>query len=174
MFGPNNNANPTGTAGAFDFRKKLMAALMLAGKSKGTNPYKRIAELFYASQQAAIQILPYITPKLRTLEVSGEVQVPFKFIVEQSDGTPVPLPEPQPVKRISSEVVVNPIKLDKCSVAATCVKHVKAKRKRPSKATRMCTATGKLAEPLSQARLSALILTDVKPTAAARRRKDHK
>ena len=127
MFGPNNNANPTGTAGTFDFRKKLMDALLLAGKSERTNPYKRIAELFYASQQAAIQILPYITPKLRTLEVSGEVTVPFKFIVERSDGTPMPLPEPQTVKQIDSKVVATTIKLDKCKAIST--QHVKTKRK---------------------------------------------
>lgn len=105
MFGPNNIANPTGTAGAFDFRAKLMKALNIHGKSKHTSPEKRIAELFYSSSKAALAIMPYITPKLRTLEVSGQVVVPFQFIVERH-GQPVVLPaDTQPVKQIGSKVV---------------------------------------------------------------------
>ena len=129
MFGPNNKANPTGTAGAFDFRKKLMDALMITGKRERTNPYKRIAELFYASQQAAIQILPYITPKLRTLEVSGEVTVPFKFIVETAAGKPIPLPEPQVVKQVDSKIVAAPVYLDKCKATSVKAKSKHTKRK---------------------------------------------
>ena len=139
MFGPNNNANPTGTAGGFDFRKKLLAALHLTGKKLNTSPYKRIAELFYADKKAAIAILPYVTPKLRTLEISGEVSVPFQFVIETSAGKRVPLPEPQPTKAIESklvmplpvkqesEVVVSPIKNDKCS-GKPAPKHITTKQ----------------------------------------------
>lgn len=127
MFGPNNIANPTGTAGAFDFRAKLMKALNIHGKSKHTSPEKRIAELFYSSSKAALAIMPYITPKLRTLEVSGQVVVPFQFIVERH-GQPVVLPaDTQPAKQIGSK----PVMLDVPILPGT--KQVAAKPIRKSK-----------------------------------------
>ena len=137
MFGPNNKANPTGTAGLVDFRAKLMDALNIAGRGRHTTPYDRIATLFYADKRAALAILPYITPKLRTLEVSGEVTVPFQFVIESAAGMPIALPQPR--KEIVSQVlplltnkdsttkpgqtVVNPIKNDKCKAARTTGTH---------------------------------------------------
>lgn len=135
MFGPNNLANPTGTAGAFDFRAKLLKALGVVGKRKGVSPEARIAALFFKSDKCALQILPYIAPRLRALEVSGQVSVPFQFIIEQVNGDPLELPPAQAAKQIASQVV-QPIAIDVPTQPACTNKRVpiaKAKSKRTTK-----------------------------------------
>ena len=128
MFEPGNRANPQGRI-KNNTTQMLRDAIVAAGKTKKVSPFKRIAELFYKSDRMAIAILPYLTPKLRTLEVSGEVSVPFQFIIETSAGVPVSLPQPR--KQIGSNVLPNlvssttrpkPIRIAK-------VKRVKAKPK---------------------------------------------
>ena len=135
MFAPGEVNNPQGRI-KNNTTQMLRDAIELAGKGRHTNPFARIAELFYSSGKMAIAILPYITPKLRTLEVSGEVTVPFQFVIESAAGMPIALP--QPARQVTSQVlplltnkdsttkpgqtVVNPIKNDKCKaprIAAT-------------------------------------------------------
>lgn len=106
MFKPGECANPNGNR-KNSATEMLRAALIAAGKGRHTNPFDRIAELFYSSSKMALAILPYIAPRLRTLEVSGEVQVPFKFIIEGSDGKRVPLPKQ--TKQVASNVMSLPV-----------------------------------------------------------------
>ena len=179
MFRPGEVANPQGRI-KNNTTQMLRDALIEAGKGRHTTPFARIAELFYKSGKMALAILPYITPKLRTLEVSGEVTVPFQFIINRSSGETVKLPTPQAVKQIDSKIVVSPIELDKCkapTTSAKCMAVAKTKtRKRgnhkpPTQAQRVRTTANELAKPLSQARLSKLITA--RPGPAANKDKDH-
>ncbi len=159
MFGPGNTINLEGSGkGVIDFRKKLMKELNIVGKEQHTNIYAYIAALFYSSARNALAILPYLTPKLKSLEVSGEVRVPFKFVIEKSDGQPVSLPEPQPPARsIVSQVVVNPIKHRQRAPITT----TKRRKRRPAVVRPTATA----ARQAHVARLSAISAgTRRKPT----------
>ena len=126
MIAPGQVINPSGRNGKDGVSKQLIAALKRAarGKDKGKSVFGEYARLFWSSDKWKLTLLPYIVPRLRSLEVSGEIQVPFQFIIEDVNGEPVPLPPP--VKQISSNVVANTIKLDKCS---GITKKVKARRK---------------------------------------------
>ena len=127
MFARGEIANPSGAPpGVNQFREKLLKALNIAGKKLHTTPEARIADLFYSSAKNALQILPYIAPRLRALEVCGEVSVPFQFIIERSSGETVDLPAAN-TKRIESKIVMSPIKNDKRSPAGC--KAAKTKRK---------------------------------------------
>ncbi len=102
MFGPGETANPQGRI-KNDTTAHLRAALDKAAKKHKTSIFAEYAELFFTSNKWKALLLPYIVPRLRTLEVSGEVNVPFQFIIERSDGQPVELP--QPVKQIPSKQI---------------------------------------------------------------------
>jgi len=117
MFEPGNIANPNGRSGSDTATQQLRKALNAAAKSKHTTIYRELALLFFKSDKWKLAMLPYIVPRLRTLEVSGQVVVPFQFILKTSGGNRVPLPEPR--KQIPSQVVVSTIKPDKCKVAST-------------------------------------------------------
>ena len=135
MFARGEIANPSGAPlGVNQFREKLLKALNIAGKKLHTTPEARIAEMFFKSDRSALQILPYIAPRLRALEVSGEVSVPFLFIIERSSGETVDLP--QPVKQIASQVVAKPTAL---RVPIAKAKTVKARRKPAARAKRKRT-----------------------------------
>lgn len=168
MFEPGEIANPNGRSGKDSTTQKLRKALELAARSRKTTIYKGLADLFFTDDKWKLALLPYIVPRLRALEVSGEVTVPFKFVIESADGKPVPLPEPQVVKQIDSKVVVATIKHDKCRVASTSthsgqVKTKTHKRKaKPKQSERMRTAADELAQPLSQARLDTLLAAKTK------------
>ena len=105
MFRPGEVHNPDGRNGKEGTTQQLRAALDRAAKGRHTTIYDEIATLFFTSAKWKMAILPYITPKLRTLEVSGEVSVPFQFIIETSAGVPVTLPQPR--KQIDSNVLPN-------------------------------------------------------------------
>ena len=144
MFEPGNRANPQGRI-KNNTTQMLRDAIVAAGKTKKVSPFKRIAELFYKSDKMAIAILPYLTPKLRTLEVSGEVSVPFQFIIETSAGVPVTLPQPR--KEVASSMLPGLANSSRPQVVATTNKPKPIRIAKSKLAKPKCKPTARKPEP---------------------------
>ena len=131
MFKPGNIANPNGRNGKDGVSTQLRAALNIAAKKHNTTVFGEYSKLFFSYNPKVamtwrLALLPYIVPKLKSLEVSGEVTVPFQFIIKRSNGEAVQLPAP--TKQITSSIVNTPLAN---SIAKR--KTIKARRKPAAK-----------------------------------------
>ena len=140
MWEPGQSGNPGGKS-TDTTTENLRKAVDRACKAKRTSLWDEIAKLFMKSDKYKMALLPYLAPKLRTLEVSGQVSAPFQFIIERSSGETVNLPAAN-TKRIESKIVMSPIKNDKRSAAgrkAVKIKSKPTKRKPVARAKRKHT-----------------------------------
>ena len=145
MFSPGETANPRGRI-KNDATQALRDAITKYAKCHHMSVFGRIAKLYFTDNKFAIAILPYIAPKLRSLEVSGEVTVPFQFVIERSDGDPVALPAAR--KQVTSRTVTLPladaIELQGSKPAAAAAKRSahKSSKKHALQKNRGCTPCG--------------------------------
>ena len=105
-FQKGQSGNPSGRKRS-NWRKLFDAAIEADTEKHGQSIFEHAIEQARTDNTLLAAILRKCLPDMKAVEVKGDTQIPFQFIIERSNGEPVALPAP--TKQISSKVVADHI-----------------------------------------------------------------